>query len=235
MIYFRRSYLVAGIELKNLESLKDLIDSTIMEELHTAYENRNRYSGSERKLIFVSPCLYIQGGAYIQNVDDPFQGLVSTEYKNLLSLHVVKGIIPILEKYAFMIPNSGIEAEKYILNDFLKHLRSSANQLNIMDKAPGIRIRRERQASVIHNSNLMMSNAGKEDAYQEFEPLLKDIEKELSFKQGLFGDTATFVVQEKMTRLSDIRDQLYYNFWVERRIGVKEEHKNEHININLNG
>ena len=134
-----------------------------------------------------------------------------------------------------MVPNSGLEAEKYILSDFLKNLRSSANQLSIMDRAPGIKARRERQASAVHSSNTMLPNSEKEDAIKEFEPILNDIQKELDFKLNLFRDTARSDVQEKMTRLSDIRDLLYYNFWVERKVGVKEEHKNEHININLNG
>ena len=134
-----------------------------------------------------------------------------------------------------MVPNSGLEAEKYILSDFLKNLRSSANQLSIMDRAPGIKARRERQASAVHSSNTMLPNSEKEDTIKEFEPILNDIQKELDFKLNLFRDTARSDVQEKMTRLSDIRDLLYYNFWVERKVGVKEENKNEHININLNG
>ena len=65
MIFFRRSYLTKEIELKHLETLNRLVKTNILKDLNTAYESRNSYSSDQKKLLFVSPCLYIQGGAFI--------------------------------------------------------------------------------------------------------------------------------------------------------------------------
>jgi hypothetical protein len=127
-------YLQNSVEESDWDILTEIALSqaeSIMEFEKTVRE----YEEKDEKVLYIDDHCLFPNAMFVKNSNSKYNHFQSEEYIESISRCMIDGLIPFLERFVEMMPNTGTRQEREILSRIQKQLRSSKSKdkLNAFD------------------------------------------------------------------------------------------------------
>ena len=129
--YICTFYLAEDIEEAEWDVLA-MIASEEAQKLTEIVDMLLRYEAQDDRVIFVDKLPVLSEVIFLNNTSDKFDQIYSEEYSESVSRYILDGVIPFLEKFITMLPNTGSKNEREIMSGIQKRLKDhgSGSRLN---------------------------------------------------------------------------------------------------------
>jgi len=86
-----------------------------------------RYEAQDEKVIFIDKSPLLSSVIFLHNTNEKFDQIYSEEYSESVSRYLLDGVIPFLEKFINMLPNTGSKNEREIMSEIQKKLKDQGS------------------------------------------------------------------------------------------------------------